>query len=616
MGARERAIMVVVDDLDVAVPRKRTRKTRNGGVKQEVKEKFMHEHQAKPIIAKNDAQKHYLHSLQFDTVSVGKGSAGTGKAQPLYSKILTDKGWVTMGEISVGDIVRSIHGWTEVTGVFPQGKKEIVRFHFKDGGSIDACVDHLWTVDSNAGSNGKTSKKVRSTLTSSEIIEILDSKTGGNIGIPRISPIELQEKDYVLDPYIVGVLLGDGCLRGTTLSITSKDGEVLAELDRLLPEGCSLSKWNSSDISFGIVDINSAKNHSNVVRSQLLKYGLLGKLSHEKFVPSDYKVGSISQRYALLRGLMDTDGTISKNGSVSFCTTSEQLALDVREVVLSLGGKASISESTKCFTHNGIKKQGRNAFIVSINVEDKSKLFTIKRKLDRVCKTQIPQLSRLFSSYELIGKEDCQCIMVKDESHLYVSDDYILTHNTYCAAAVAANKYLKGEISEIVVARAYVPMGKTTGFWPGTVEEKLLPFLTPILNVIKERVGANRYLAEFGKTIKIQPLEAIRGMSFPAGTFLIIDESQNLNVDEVRSIVTRLEEGSQVAFCGDDKQRDIRGVSGIVYLTNLIKKYNLPNCSVTEFTPKDIVRSGLTKAFVEIFEKEGSADNVKEEDFE
>lgn len=190
------------------------------------------------------------------------------------------------------------------------------------------------------------------------------------------------------------------------------------------------------------------------------------------------------------------------------------------------------------------------------------------------------------------------------------------TGKTYCAAAVAANKYLKGEISEIVVARAYVPMGKTTGFWPGTVEEKLLPFLTPILNVIKERVGANRYLAEFGKTIKIQPLEAIRGMSFPAGTFLIIDESQNLNVDEVRSIVTRLEEGSQVAFCGDDKQRDIRGVSGIVYLTNLIKKYNLPNCSVTEFTPKDIVRSGLTKAFVEIFEKEGGADNVKEEDFE
>jgi phosphate starvation-inducible PhoH-like protein len=187
------------------------------------------------------------------------------------------------------------------------------------------------------------------------------------------------------------------------------------------------------------------------------------------------------------------------------------------------------------------------------------------------------------------------------------------TGKSFCAAAVAANKYLKGEISQIIVTRAYVPMGKTTGFWPGSVEDKMLPFLMPILSTIKERLGAGRYEAEFGKTIKIQPLEAIRGMSFPAGTFLICDESQNLTVEEVRSIVTRFEPGAQVAFCGDDKQRDVKGVSGIVYLTNLIKKYKLPDCSVVEFSSEDIVRSGLTKAFVEIFEKEGSSENVKEE---
>lgn len=189
------------------------------------------------------------------------------------------------------------------------------------------------------------------------------------------------------------------------------------------------------------------------------------------------------------------------------------------------------------------------------------------------------------------------------------------TGKTYCAAAVAANKYLKGEITQIIVTRAYVPMGKTTGFWPGTVEDKLLPYLAPILNTIKERIGAHRYEAEFGKTIKIQPLEAIRGMSFPSGTFLICDEAQNLSISEVRSIVTRFETGAQAAFCGDDKQRDVSGVSGIVYLTNLIKNYNLPNCSVVEFTTDDIVRSGLTKAFVEIFEREGSADNIKEDNY-
>lgn len=186
------------------------------------------------------------------------------------------------------------------------------------------------------------------------------------------------------------------------------------------------------------------------------------------------------------------------------------------------------------------------------------------------------------------------------------------TGKTFCAAAIAANKYLKGEIKEIIVTRAYVTMGRSTGLWPGSVEDKMMPFLLPILSTIKEYIGAGRYEAEFGKTIKIQPLEAIRGMSFSPGTYLICDESQNLSVDEIRSIVTRLETGAQAAFCGDDKQRDIKGVSGIVYLTNLIKTYNLPDCSVTEFTSDDIVRSGLTKAFVEIFEKEGHSDNIKE----
>jgi len=184
---------------------------------------------------------------------------------------------------------------------------------------------------------------------------------------------------------------------------------------------------------------------------------------------------------------------------------------------------------------------------------------------------------------------------------------------TFCAAAVAANKYLKGEIDQIVVTRAYVPMGKSTGFWPGSVEDKLYPYVAPILGVIKERIGVAKFEADFGKKIKIQPLEAIRGMSFPSGTFLICDEAQNLSVEEVRSIVTRLETGSQVAFCGDDKQRDVKGVSGIVYLANLIRKHKLEGCSVVEFTPDDIVRSGLTRELVKIFEEEGSAENVTEE---
>lgn len=181
------------------------------------------------------------------------------------------------------------------------------------------------------------------------------------------------------------------------------------------------------------------------------------------------------------------------------------------------------------------------------------------------------------------------------------------TGKTFLAAKIAANKYLKGEIERIVVMRPLVGMGNGSGFWPGTIQDKLGPWLAPILNVIKKTIGDNRYECDFGKTIQIQPMESVRGMSFDQKTFVIVDEAQNCTPEEIRSLTTRLEEGSQVAFCGDDFQKDLKGVSGIKYLADLIKTHNIPNCAVVEFTPKDIVRSGLTKILVEIFEKEGPA---------
>lgn len=182
---------------------------------------------------------------------------------------------------------------------------------------------------------------------------------------------------------------------------------------------------------------------------------------------------------------------------------------------------------------------------------------------------------------------------------------------SYLAASVAANKYLKGEVNKIVVTRPIVQMGRSTGFWPGTVEEKILPYLQPILNTIKKRIGTARYEAEFGKSIVIQPMESIRGMSFEQGTFLIAEEAQNMNVEEVRSVTTRLEEGAFIAFCGDCSQRDIPGVSGIQYLADIIENNNLRNCGVVRFTSDDIVRSGLTREFVKIYDAEGSASLVE-----
>lgn len=180
------------------------------------------------------------------------------------------------------------------------------------------------------------------------------------------------------------------------------------------------------------------------------------------------------------------------------------------------------------------------------------------------------------------------------------------TGKTYLAARVASQKYLRNQIDRIVVMRPLVGMGRSSGFWPGTITEKIEPYLLPILNTIKAEIGVNRYSAEYGKSIVIQPMEAVRGMSFDEKTFIIVDEAQNCTPEEIRSLVTRLEEGASLAFCGDDKQKDLKGLSGIEYLSNMIIKNNLPSCGVVKFTPQDIVRSGLTRKFVELFEIEGA----------
>ncbi|MCK9530480.1 MAG: PhoH family protein [Gammaproteobacteria bacterium] len=185
------------------------------------------------------------------------------------------------------------------------------------------------------------------------------------------------------------------------------------------------------------------------------------------------------------------------------------------------------------------------------------------------------------------------------------------TGKSYLAASVAANKYLRGEVDTIVVTRPIVGMGRSTGFWPGTMEQKIQPYVQPILNTIKKRIGNQRFESEFGKSIVIQPMESIRGMSFEPKTYLLVDEAQNMTPEEIRSVVTRTEEGAYLAFCGDDKQKDIPGVSGIVYLADLIKNNDIPSCGVVEFSFEDIVRSGLTRKFVEIFETEGAVSQVE-----
>ncbi len=605
MGARQRAIMVEVDGMEVAVPRKRTKSTRNGGVKPEIKDKFKEErNNPPPVTAKTEKQKEYFKMLNDPEMQViiALGLHGTGKAQPLYSKVLTPQGFVEMGTLKVGDTVRSQSQWTKVLGVFPQGVKRVYKFTLKDGSTVESCEDHIWTVGTNVMNEDKPIKrKVRKNLTTKEIVESLASKVKGNISLPRLGAIEYDFVDFVIPPYVLGALIGDGSLTTSTPTITSADSEILNKIEELTCDDYTFGPACVRGIHFSLRDSQSSWKKENRFTSELKRLGLHGKLSNDKFIPDEYKFSSIEQRKELIRGLMDTDGTVSKRtGQTSYCTVSKKLAEDIKDIILSLGGRASICTTEKYFTYKGEKKKGQLAYIVSINVDDKTELFNLERKKQFVSKTQWQQMVRNIEKAEYVGEVECQCIMVEDGSHLYVTDNYILTHNTFCASVVAADKFRKNEIESIVVARAYVQTGKTSGYKPGTSLQKLYPYVRNVLDTIKQRIGHGAYeiALKDGESgaLQIQEVESIRGRSFDQKGFLIIDEAQQTTAEEMKSIVTRVSDNCKLILCGDLRQCDISGESGLEWFMKFAKRHNLSKVGIVDFSdPSEIVRGGLVR---------------------
>lgn len=174
------------------------------------------------------------------------------------------------------------------------------------------------------------------------------------------------------------------------------------------------------------------------------------------------------------------------------------------------------------------------------------------------------------------------------------------TGKTYCASVVAADKFRKNEISKIIVARAYVQTGKTSGYKPGTSLMKLYPYVRNVLDTIKERVGNGAYEIALrdGETgeIQVQEVESIRGRSFDEPSFLIIDEAQQVTIEEMKSIVTRVSDKCKLVLCGDIRQKDIHGESGLEWFMEFSKRHNLKGVEVIDFCdPSDIVRGGLVR---------------------
>lgn len=379
------------------------------------------------------------------------GEPGVGKAQPLHSKIKTPAGWTTMGEISVGDIVVNPEGGTaSVVGIYPQGIKDIYKITFADGRTAESCKEHLWEIYGKYGESYKTPGGHRARKTGSKIVELQEIITeldkGKKVRIPLITEDNTPTANLPLDPWLMGFLLGDGSFAETKIShFSTADSEIINLVQESIGSDYKIEHISNYDykivhntppISTGFLHRKNTSQH--IIKQVVNNLGLRGKLSTDKFIPDVYKSGSKTQKESLIAGLVDSDGYVTSTGSVSISTSSLQLAKDIQEIVWSIGGIANIASKIPTYTYNGEKKSGNVNYNVSIRYPNPASLSRLTRKKTLLpTEYQYANLKLAIKSVEYIGQMEAQCIMLDSDNHLYITDNYVVTHNTALAEGLA-----------------------------------------------------------------------------------------------------------------------------------------------------------------------------------
>lgn len=362
-------------------------------------------------------------------------SPGLGKGGTLSTKILTPTGWTTFGRIKVGDKVVGADGKPcLVTGVYPRGKLPVFKVRFSDGSQTTCDEDHLWpTWTKYARKRGAPPTVV--SLRGLRAAGIKDLHGRRRFYVPLVEPVEFDARPLPLDPYVLGVILGDGSIVYHGVSFTKDDECVAREVAARLPSSVLMTRRKAKEGTkcWGISNPNGPGNgpeHENDVTTALRRLGLMGRKSPDKFVPDDYLFNSVANRVDLFHGLMDTDGYVEGGCHLAFCSTSRNMAESVKFLVQSFGGTARISTKKPRYTYKGEVKEGKTAYVVSISPPSWLSPFksSLKSSAWRPAGKYGPM--RLIEDVEPAGAEDVVCISVDAPDRLYVTDDFIVTHNT------------------------------------------------------------------------------------------------------------------------------------------------------------------------------------------
>jgi hypothetical protein len=366
-----------------------------------------------------------------------------GKAQPLTAKIYTPTGYKIMADIKIGDkVLTPAGGVARVEGVYPQGIQDIYRVSFGGGEYAESTFDHLWEIkERRTDSVWKERTRVVTTeqLSKMKTITQVGHGTKRRPTIPSTSAVRFMSQDVPIDPYLLGVLIGDGSMLHESVMVSAYDPYIREQVSKRLPQGMTMRR--DGDKHDYVLSVGMGVYENPIIRA-LKKLNLWGKYSYEKYIPDVYKYNSIEVRMGIIQGILDTDGFVDQHGQPRLEQTSERLAKDVAEVIQSMGGLCTLRVKKNSYKYKGVKVIARDVYRQSILFPDASCLFTLPAKKQKAKRRAWP-VKRYIHKVEKVREEAAQCIKISDPAGLYLTDNFIATHNTVGVGIDAVEKFLQ-----------------------------------------------------------------------------------------------------------------------------------------------------------------------------
>lgn len=384
---------------------------------------------------------HYLEQARDNgKMAIELASRQKGKAHPYSQVVYTPEGKKFWGDIHVGDMLFGDDGKpTKVTHIPFDEVTDIYTVTLSDGRKLQCSLGHLFKVR-----DARKGKKLRvlsleTILNSDYYHKRKDGKYEAHYSIPVNRGVEFDERQVTIDPYVLGLVLGDGCLRTgykSCVMFTSRNEDI------------DTYRQYSPYVIDKVKGKYSYRIRIPFVDRLLDEYKLNGTDSSTKFIPEDYIFNSKEVRLNVLKGILDTDGTVNNNGVPMLTTTSKRLADDVEFLCRSLG------ISTRRFTKQG-KYYGKVCKLTyNITILADSSVFNLERKKVKV--TTYPTVhSRCRKDWTHIvdisysHKELAKCVTVDNESHCYQIGEFVVTHNSFYGAAMLAKRFILGESKEV-----------------------------------------------------------------------------------------------------------------------------------------------------------------------